>query len=172
MKTGLFFTLAVTLFLGLAGCGYQFQGRSDQLPGEVRTLYISLMENRTLEPFLENSVTNAIVERFARNPHLEIVEDPNRADAILNGTISRYSNYAISYTSTDAIAEYRSEMVLDAGLRLAENAAVLWKGTVSWTEEYPTSPNKILQDDRENAAIELISQRLADELYSRITDDF
>ena len=172
MRTKILFALAGMLLLILAGCGYQLQGRNDRLPGEVRTLYVQLMENRTLEPFLENAVTNAVVERFARNHHMEIVEDRNQADAILSGTITHYRNHSISYNRTDNIAEYRSEIVLEAGLRRAKDAVVLWKGSVKWAEEYSTSPNKVLQDDRENAAIELISERLADELYSRINDDF
>lgn len=164
--------ISAILLLCQGGCGYQLQGRGEKLPDEVRTLYVEMMENRTYEPFLENMVTNAVVERFARNPHLEIVEDRNRADAILSGEVVGYGNGAISYTRTDGIAEYRSTLVLSATLRKGDDATALWKGTVRWAEEYETSADKTLQDARESAAIELVSERLADELYSRIVDNF
>jgi outer membrane lipopolysaccharide assembly protein LptE/RlpB len=162
----------LALMLLLAGCGYHFQGRDAELPGAVHTLYVELLTNATFEPFLENELTNAVVERFSRNPRLQIVEDRNRADAILSGTIASYGNYALAYDQNDAIAEYRSQMSLDAVLRRADNAEALWKGNVAWAEEYSSSIDKTLQDARENAAIQSISERLAEELYSRIVDNF
>lgn len=156
----------------LAGCDYHLQGRNAELPGGVKTLYVELLANATYKPFLENEVTNAVVERFSRNPRVQIVEDRNRADAILSGTITSYGRGALSYDQDDKIAEYRSKMRLEAVLRRADNAEALWKGNVAWAEEYRSSSDKTLQEDRENAAILAIGQRLAEELYSRMIDNF
>ncbi|MEZ4599451.1 MAG: LPS assembly lipoprotein LptE [Syntrophotaleaceae bacterium] len=164
--------IGAALLLAVLGCGYHLQGRSDALPEEIRSLYIEMMENGTREPFLENAVTNAIVERFSRHQQLVLVEDRNRADAILGGRLVGYGRSAISYNPVDEIAEYRSEIALNAVLRRGDNGLPLWKGTVRWAEEYTTSRDKALQDARESAAIEQASQRLADELYSRIVDGF
>jgi outer membrane lipopolysaccharide assembly protein LptE/RlpB len=160
------------LLMVLAGCGYHLQGRNTELPGGVRTLYIELLANATYKPFLENEVTNAVVERFSRNPRVQIVEDRNRADAVLSGAITGYGRYALSFSQDDQIAEYRSQMRLEAVLRRADNAEALWKGNVEWAEEFRSNTDKTLQEDRENAAILAISQRLAEELYSRMIDNF
>jgi outer membrane lipopolysaccharide assembly protein LptE/RlpB len=160
------------LLMLTAGCGYHFQGRSAELPGGVDRVYVELLTNATYKPFLENDVTNAVVERFSRNPRVRIVEDRNRADAVLSGTITGYGRRALSYDQDDEIAEYRSKVRLEAVLRRADNAEVLWKGNVEWAEEYRASDDKTLQEDRENAAILAISQRLAEELYSRMIDNF
>jgi outer membrane lipopolysaccharide assembly protein LptE/RlpB len=165
--------LVASLLLMLpVGCGYRLQGRNAELPGGVKTLYVELLANETYKPFLENEVTNAVVERFSRNPRVQIVEDRNRADAILSGTITSYGRRALSYDQDDDIAEYRAKMRLEAVLRRVDNAEALWKGDVEWAEEYLTSSDKTLQEDRENAAILAIGQRLADELYSRMIDNF
>lgn len=156
----------------LAGCGYHLQGRNAELPGGVKTLHIELLANATYKPFLENEVTNAVVERFSRNPRVQIVEDRDRADAILSGTITSYGRHALSYGQDDQIAEYRSTMRLAAVLRRADNAEALWKGNVEWAEEFRSSTDKTLEEDRENAAILAIGQRLAEELYSRMIDNF
>ncbi len=169
---GRLFCAAGLLLMLLSGCGYHLQGRDAELPGGVKTLYIELLANATYKPFLENEVTNAVVERFSRNPRVQFVEDRNRADAILSGTITSYSSNALSFNRDDAISEYRSRMVLAAVLRRADNAEVLWKGNVGWAEEYRTSSDKTIQEDRENAAIQAIGQRLAEELYSRMIDNF
>jgi outer membrane lipopolysaccharide assembly protein LptE/RlpB len=148
------------------------QGRSDTLPGDVRSLHVELFRNDTYEPLIENTVTNEVVGRFARHDRLEIVEQPAQAEGILGGRIVGYSNSAISYNRDDNISEYRSQMTVAAVLRRVGNGEVLWKGTVSWQEDYSVNSDKVVQDDREQAAIQEISQRLADELFSHMIDKF
>lgn len=160
------------LALLLSGCGYRLQGRSDALPGGVRTVHVELFRNMTYEPFVDNSVTNQVVQRFARHGRLDIVEQRARAEAVLGGRILGYSNAALSYDSDDEIAEYRAKMVVEAVLRRTDNGEVLWKGTVAWEEDYFASNDKVVQDDRERAAIEVVSRRLADEIFSRAIDNF
>lgn len=164
--------LLVLLSLLLPGCGYRLQGRTDALPGNVRNLYVELFRNDSYKPFLENALTNAVVGRFARHDRLEIVEQHARAEGILSGRIVGYSRSALSYDRDDRIAEYRSKITVNAVLRRADNGEVLWKGNVSWQEDYTASSDKALQDDREQAAIQVVSQRVADELFSRLIDNF
>jgi len=162
----------VLLSLLLAACGYRLQGRDDALPGEVRYVYVELLGNATYEPFLENGMTNALIDRLARSPAVELVEQPDLADALLTGTVLRYDNDALSYAGDDDIVEYRVRMTVETVLRRAENAQVLWKGQASWTEDYLASVNKTAEDDREEAAVGEIDRRLADELYGRLVDGF
>lgn len=164
--------LLTLLSLLLSGCGYRLQGRSDALPGNVRHLYVELFRNDSYEPYLENALTNEVVGRFARHDRLEIVEQQARAEGVLSGRIVKYTNHALSYDPEDRIAEYRSQMTVAAALRRTDNGEVLWKGTIIWQEDYTASSDKVLQDDREQAAIQVVSQRLADELFSRLIDNF
>lgn len=167
-----FLILITLLVLLLSACGYRLQGRADALPGDVHRVYVELFQNDSYEPFLENAVTNQVVGRFARHDRLEIVEQPARAEGVLGGRIVGYSNSAISYNQDDHITEYRSQMRVEAVLRRVGNGEVLWKGSVVWQEDYSVSSDKVLQDDREQAAILAISQRLADELFSHMIDQF
>jgi outer membrane lipopolysaccharide assembly protein LptE/RlpB len=164
--------VVLLLILSLFGCGYHLQGRGDTLPGGVRYVHVAILQNATLEPFLENAVTNALLDRLIRSPGVELVDTPDRADALLTGTIVQYSNGAMSYDGSDRIAEYRSHMTVEVALRHADNAQVLWKGRSSWMEDYVANADKALENDREQAAIEEIALRLADEIYSRMVDDF
>lgn len=162
----------ILLLLGLCGCGYHLQGRGDTLPGGGRYVHVRILHNATYEPFLENAVTNALIDRLVRSPGVEVVDNPDRADALLSGSIVRYTNRALSYDGGDDIAEYRARMTVDVALRQADTAQVLWKGRADWTEDYLASEDKTLEDDRETAAIEAMADRLADELYARMMDDF
>jgi len=164
--------LVALVALLLSACGYRLQGGADTLPGDVRSLYVELFSNDSYEPYLENFITNEVVGRFARHDRLEIVEQPFRAEGILGGRIIAYSNNALSYDSDDNIAEYRSKMTVEATLRRVDNGEVLWKGSVVWQEDYSANGDIVLQNDLEQAAIKEISQRLADELFSHMIDNF
>lgn len=163
--------LLVILFL-LTGCGYHLSGRGNNLPPEVQTLYIELFANRTAEPYLENRIADLVTDEFARNRDLALREDKEQADAVLSGAISTYTTVPISYDSNDEITEYRSALTIAATLRRTSDGKVLWKGDLSWDEEYPSSDDKAVQEDNEAEAILQISERLAEELYFLIVDNF
>lgn len=165
-------SLLLTALLLLAGCGYHLPGRSSDLPPEVQTLYIELFSNRTAEPFLENSLTDRVTDRFARTRSLRLVERRDRADAVLSGVVTSYTTSPISYDRRDVITEYRSIMTIAVTLRQTKDDRVLWKGNVDWSEEYPANLDKSAQEDNEAAAIEVIVDRLSQELYFRITENF
>lgn len=164
--------LPLILLLLLGGCGYQLSGRGTALPADVQTLHIELFANRTAEPYLENRVTDATTSWFARPHFLQLVEQAGAADAVLGGTVSAYSTAPISYDRSDVITEYRSIMTVDAVLRRSSDGRVLWKGQVEWSEEYPASLDKGAQEDNEAAAIDVIAERVAQEIYTRILESF
>ena len=156
----------------LCGCGYHFGGETDQLPGGVRHLYVTLFDNQTQEAFLENMVTNRVIEKFARTGKIHIVEDKNAADGVLSGIISNYDRNAVTYNQSDTIIEYRSRIQCAAELRRVEDNSVLWKGTVSWDDEFMATVDREITEDLEAVTQEAIAKRLADELYARLTENF
>jgi outer membrane lipopolysaccharide assembly protein LptE/RlpB len=163
--------LLVALLL-VAGCGYHLPGRGNSLPSEVQSLYIELFSNRTAEPFLENRITERVIDRFARKRSLHLVEKRDIADAILSGMVSGYITSPISYDRNDVITEYRSTMTIAVTLRQTADDRILWKGSIEWSEEYPANLDKSVQEDNEAAAIAVIADRLAQELYFRIMENF
>lgn len=164
--------LVAASLLSLWACGYQLQGRVNALPEDVRSVRIELFKNQTLEPFVDNRVTNEVVSKFARGGALEVVEDPESADAILDGAVVAYSSSAVSYDERDRIVEYRSRMSAEATLRRRDTGRVLWKGVISWFDEYPADADNAVQEDNEARVIEKLSRRIADELYARVLELF
>ena len=158
--------------LFLAGCGYHVQGRGDSLPVDVRSLYIEIFANRTLEPFLDITVSEFVSERFIRGRLLPVLDRLETADVVLSGEIVAYTTTPVAYSRGDEIARYISNMTVSARLRRNGSAEVLWQGKVSWSEEYPASQDKMLQEDNETAAIRIISDRIAEEIYFRLSDNF
>ncbi|NLC70555.1 MAG: hypothetical protein GX751_04255 [Desulfuromonadaceae bacterium] len=166
--------LVLFLLAGLFGCGYHLPGgQGDRLPEGVRVIYVAFFENRTSEPFLENLVSNAVIRRFSKALNVEVVEDPKAAEAILSGTVSSYMSSASAYSGReDDITEYRSSITCQAVLRSVGDNRVLWKGSASWSDEYQASFDRGLEESGEALAQKDISERLAEELYNRITANF
>jgi outer membrane lipopolysaccharide assembly protein LptE/RlpB len=156
----------------LCGCGYHLSGDVNNLPPEIRTLSIELFAKRAAEPVLVNLITKEVTREFARTRSLHITEDRTRADAVLSGTVTAYSTSPVSFGLDDEITEYRSAMAVDAVLYRASDGKTLWKGSLSWTEEYPSNDDKAVQEDNEAEAIDVIIERQAEELYFRIVDNF
>lgn len=154
----------------LASCGYTPRGLS---PGiGVSTLYIQPLGNRTAEPFLDSMLTNDLIMWFSRDRQLRLVDSAKEAEAVLSGDVATYSRTAVAYNRRDKIQEYRSEMRVNANLRRVSDGRILWKDSVFWSEESFNSADRSQQDDFETEAMQQISQRLAEQVYQRIQENF
>ncbi|HDR46591.1 MAG TPA: hypothetical protein ENN94_02710 [Geoalkalibacter subterraneus] len=163
--------LLVLLILLLAGCGYQPVGQGS-FPDGVRAIQVSLFENRTYEPLLEDIVTHQVIEEFSRRRPLSVVSRESEADARLEGAVTRFQVSAISYDQDDRIGQFRATVAIEATLRSFDDGRVLWKGGLSWSQHYPINADKSVQEENEAAAIKLIAERLAQNLYYRMQQNF
>ena len=155
----------------LAGCGYHRLGQGESLGG-VSAVKVDLFANHTYQPFLENILTNAVTQRFLRTASWRLVEDDAKADAVFSGTVDDYHSDPISFDAHDNVLEYRAHMKVSGELRRQADGKVLWKGSLTWSDEYPGSLDKGQQADEESAAINSIAERLAEEFYFHLTDNF
>jgi len=163
--------LLTLLVLLLAGCGYHSVGQG-RFPDVVRAIQVSLFENRTYEPLLEDIITNQVIEEFSRRRPLSVVSREGEADARLEGAVTRFQVSAISYDQNDRIGQFRATVSIEATLRSFDDGSVLWKGGLSWSQHYPINADKSMQEENEAAAIRLIAERLAQNLYYRMQQNF
>jgi outer membrane lipopolysaccharide assembly protein LptE/RlpB len=163
--------LLVVVVLLLGACGYHFPGQGGSLPGGVERIHVSLFANQTREPLLENLLTTEIIDILSGRPNIRHVA-LEEAEAELTGRILSYDSSAIAYQQGDQISKYRASMVVAVRLQRIDNQALLWDGTVRWQSEYDAAADKMLQGDDERRAQEELARRLAEEVFSRLLDDF
>ncbi len=164
--------LLVLILCWLAGCGYHLPsvaGQSGQ--AAVKTLNIPIFANKTYKTNLEAQLVNSLVDEFSLRRNYRVVSAQD-ADLTITGTVLSYGIAAISYTATDTVREYRATITAEAVLRQTITQKVLWKGVVSWSQDYPVNADIALQQNSEEAAIREISRRLAQQIYLRVLDDF
>jgi len=167
------FALCLLVGMILAGCGYHVPGSGDRWAGEGgETLYVELFANRTAEPYLDTILSDEITAQLSRSRLVELTEQRGTTDLILTGTITGFSSSALAYNPHDNISEYQAQMTATAKLLRRSDNAVLWQGNLSRSERYSSQNDKGLQRTGESVAARVAARRLAEDLMSRLLDDF
>lgn len=155
-----------------AGCGYRPVVRDvESRFGEGKTVSIPIFANKTYKPNLENILLNDLIDEFAKRKGLR-VKEMESSDYTLSGEVLTYGKVAISYTGYDIVKEYRATMTVLATLRKNNNQQVIWRGNLSWSQDFPASTDLAIQQNSEDAAIQEISRRMAQQIYLKMAEDF
>ncbi len=79
--------------LALASCGYHVAGNADLVPKSIHTISIPAFGNITTRYKLTDHLPEAISREFIARTRYQIVNDPEKADAVLRGSVINYSSY-------------------------------------------------------------------------------
>jgi hypothetical protein len=120
--------VAAYALVGTLGCGYQFSGESALLFKNIHSIYVEPFINRSREVGIDQEITSALRSEFYRRGHLRLVEQANRADAILSGVIRNLDSHVASVNRKDEVLQYESVLILDVTLRRREPDEVLYRG--------------------------------------------
>jgi len=165
--------LLILLTLFVAGCGYHVPGASDPwVGGDARVVYVQLFEDMTAEPYLDNYMTDALVEELSRSRFFELTENVDAAEVLIGGTVDGFSSSAISYSSTDTITDYRATMTITAQLVNNANGQVTWQKKMSRSEDYSAAVNKNLQLEGERLTARQVAKRLAEDIRAQLLNNF
>jgi len=172
VRIALFSLLLILLASLVTGCGYHNLAQDTQQRfGDSATVSIPIFANKTYKPNLENILLNNLIGEFSKRKGLRVVQS-GESDYTLSGELLKYVKTAVSYTGQDIVKEYTATMSITATLRKSSNQKVVWKGQLSWSQDLPASSDIAIQQNSEDAAIQVICQRLAQQLYLRINEDF
>jgi len=166
------FVLVFASLLWLSACGYHLADSVTRLPQDVETLHVVLFENRTNEPYLENVVTERVIQRLQRIPELRLLPSGMTVDAVLRGSVQRYRIVVSAYDALDQPRQYRAELMIEAQLERASDGRILWRGQMLQSDEFLADPDLGRQADIERLAQGRIAVRLADDLYAMLTANF
>jgi hypothetical protein len=87
---------------------------------------VPVFRNSTLEPFVENALTQAVVSAFATEGRLRVVGRAE-ADAILEGEIVGYTLVPIAVVTGQNIAQYRVLLTMNLTFRDLRRNELLWQ---------------------------------------------
>jgi hypothetical protein len=115
-------------FLCLLGCGYQFAGRSDLFPKDIHSVYVEPFLNRTRDVGLGPEITTALRGELYRRGELQLVDQPDRADAILSGVVRSFDSLTASVNQNAEVLQFEATLIVDTTFRRREPSEILWRG--------------------------------------------
>jgi len=134
------FQVQVLVFLCMLGCGYQFAGRSDLFPKDIRSVYVEPFLNRTRDVGIDQELTSALRSEFYRRGELQVVDQVDQADAILSGVVRTFDSVTASVNNNNEVLQFEATLVVDVTFRRREPSEILWRGqNIRLTEVHPGS---------------------------------
>ena len=171
IKNGL---LLMLVALVASGCGYAFEGAAGTgtMPGDVKSVHVSVLENRTFETGVENRFTNDLAYEFTRSPSVSLAGKAE-ADAVLSGVIRSMTVDTIAHTTVGLSAERRVTVIVDLALR-GRDGQILWAANgLSEREEYEVNTGDKYQTEQlRRVAIDKLSRRFAEKVYLGLSSNF
>jgi Lipopolysaccharide-assembly len=119
---------AYLAFLCLLGCGYQFAGKSESFPKDVRSVYVEPFLNRTRDIGIDHEMTTAVRSELYRRGELQVVDVPDQADAILSGVVRSFESTTASVNLNDELLQYEAVLIVDVTFRRRQPSEILWRG--------------------------------------------
>jgi len=162
--------IILVLWVVFSACGYRFAG-SGSLPAGIKTISITIFENRTAETGLENIVTNDLIYEVIRSKEVALIHK-DKAEADLSGVIVSTQTGSISRSSVDTSTERRVTVTLN--LKLTNTSGIIiWSAKgVAESEAYVVEDDKQGTEQNRRDAISKASKRLAENIYNRLKEDF
>ncbi|MFH1567181.1 MAG: LptE family protein [Gemmatimonadota bacterium] len=108
---------AATILLA-GGCAHY--STSSGLVGGIRTVAIPVAENDTATPEVAEALTVRLADAFAADGRLRVV-DEDRADAVLQVTVTEVEDQPFTFTAGEQTQQYRFRVFVDADLARAED---------------------------------------------------
>jgi hypothetical protein len=168
MSKGRFLLAAVVL--ALSGCaGYRVGDISGRDLQGVRSVYVPVAKNTSLEPDIQMTVTNAIIRRFNDDGTLEVNQSSN-ADSELDVTITNVQHTPVRSSTSDILVTAQYQLTIQAeatyvnrklGRKIFENYNV--QGSTTFFTQ-----SDIQEGERQ--ALPLAAQDLANNAVKLITE--
>jgi len=118
-------------------CGYKLSGFGNQIPDHIKRILIPDFENKTSRFQVEQHLTFAVREEFIKRSNLELVDSESRADAVLEGTVTRFDVTPISYSEDASANLYRVTVTVSVRLIDLKTDEIIFEGEgISYTKNY------------------------------------
>jgi outer membrane lipopolysaccharide assembly protein LptE/RlpB len=153
-----------------SACGYRFSG-SGNLPSGAETIFIEVFKNRTVETGYENTITNDLIYEFTRNGR-DVQKSRDNTDAVLTGVIESEHIRTISRQGQLDPLERRVQITISLKMTDPADTMIWSRSGISDSEAYDVGANNQITERNKRHALEILSKRLSETAYNRLTDDF
>ncbi len=163
--------LSVLLFvLALTGCaGYRVGDVSGRNLQGVRSVYVPVVKNASLEPDLQMTVTNAIIRRFNNDGTLTVNQNAS-ADSEIDVIVTNIDHTPIRSSNSDLLITAEYQLRIDANVTFINRKLgrkVFENITVTGSTNYFSQANLL---EAERQALPLAAEDLATNAVKLVTE--
>ncbi|OYT69913.1 MAG: hypothetical protein CFK52_12665 [Chloracidobacterium sp. CP2_5A] len=160
--------------LGAGPCGYRRLDAGGSLPPDIKTLAVQPFTNQTLRYRVEQRFTNAVIEEILRRRlPVTLINDPERADAVLSGDIK-------SVTTGQALVDNRGtvrlfQIAIRSGVTLRDqtrNRALFDNPNLEFRGEYEFSSDPRSFFNEEDPAVDRLARDFARSVVTTMLERF
>lgn len=129
----------------MTGCGYGFQGSGSVLPVDVRKIYIADVINKSSDPYIANTLTEALKEQFEEYGVVQVVSSSEEADASLRVKVQQLRSQSKSSVAAGDVAQELNITVTLSGDLQQKNGTLLWKNpAMSYTKSFGNTTGSVV----------------------------
>jgi hypothetical protein len=163
------FRLVTLCALALAAaCGYAPVRYADAL-GDAKTVAIVGLANDTFEPGLDSLVSDALAREFMRRGGLRLLENPERADLVVSGSVAKLAVARKSFSSVALAIEYELRLGLALEIKRRDGTVVpLDAAAETESERYVASADVEVERTHREEALRRLATLLAGRVYDAL----
>ncbi len=140
----------------ITACGYHL-GAGPKAPVSFGTVAVPIFVNESSEPNIQAVITGALIREL--NQAGVMVVDEDRADKILTGRISSYSNSSVARSAASTVSEYRLSVSINLVLKDRAGKVLYQNPSAQLREEYFASS---ILEQNEQAEAEALQSGVLD----------
>jgi len=165
--------LALSVLATGTRCGYRLAGTGGGvLPPDVKVVAVLPFENATTRPEIEQRVTEAVADTMTRRGKYQVVTDADRADAVLDGTVTSFSKTPVLFNAEGRATREEVTVTIRASVRKTSTDEVLWRQSGLIFKEQFDVPATGDFFDLEDRALDGIAEGAALVLVTSILEGF
>ncbi len=154
--------ILLTCALIHSGCGvYSFSG---SVGSSIKTIAVPIFENETVEYAIAEDLSAGVIDGFVADNTLKVV-GRSKADAILEGKVTRYERVAYTYDENDQVQEYKVNITVSARLTKKDG------GTI-WEEPALSAYGIYKADEEEETGQARAIEKIAEDIVNKTVRDW
>jgi hypothetical protein len=153
-----------------AGCGvYGFS--SSLLPGHIRSVAVTVFDNRTERGDLATALADSLTEAFLSDHTLQVAGE-KAADSWVEGTFLEYRRQPFTVDENEQVLEYKVEIALEVRFVDVRKNQVIWEDPrlVQWATYVFAPGAQGAQAESEEAGIGRVLAKLTDDILNRTVE--
>jgi hypothetical protein len=162
----------VILLLVGVGCGYRVASKN-RLTASYGSISVKPLVNETTTYEVEQILTRSLVSEFAQRSNLSVVNDPQRADLVMEGTVDRVSVSPMTIGRSGFASTFQVMITVSVAVKARESGETVFReNSLLFRDQYVINVEVEEFFSEQNPALGRIATDFATSVVTTVLEDF